>query len=75
VERKSWSPVIIAGVMLGAGLGALLALILIRRRREDGAGVGEIPWRDLLTLIGPIVVLARRLVEISRRQMIELERR
>jgi MYXO-CTERM domain-containing protein len=76
VERRSWSPVIIVGVMLGAGLGALLALILIRRRRRDeGTGLAELPWRDLLTLIGPIVMLARRLIEISRRQMIELEKR
>jgi len=76
VERRSWSPVIIVGVILGAGLGAVLALILIRRRvREERAGLAEIPWRDLLALIGPLVVLARRLIEISRRQMIELEKR
>lgn len=76
MERRSWSPLIVGGMVLGAALGAIVALVMIRRRRSEGSmGLGAIPWRDLLTLLGPVVMLARRLTEISRRQMIELEKR
>ena len=75
MERKGWSPLIILGIVLGAALGGILALLLIRRRRGGDMSLGGVPWRDLIALVSPLVVLARRLIEISRREMIELENR
>jgi hypothetical protein len=72
VERRSWSPGIVAGIVLGASLGALAAIVLLRRwRRGTELRLTDIPWRDVMTLVGPIVMLARRLVELSRREWIE----
>ena len=75
MERKGWSPLIVLGIGLGAALGGILALLLIRRRRGGDLSFGDVPWRDLIALVSPLVVLARRLIEISRREMIELENR
>jgi hypothetical protein len=63
--------VTVAGAALGASLGALIAIVLFRRwmRRPDLGATG-IPWRDVMTLVGPIVVLIRRLMEMSRSELV-----
>jgi hypothetical protein len=72
VERRTWSPGIVLGIMLGASLGALAAVALLRRRRRGSElRWTDIPWRDVITLVGPIVMLVRRLVELSRRELVE----
>ncbi len=72
MERRSWSPGIVLGIVLGASLGALAAIALLRRRRRGTElRLTDIPWRDVMTLVGPIVMLVRRLVELSRREWIE----
>lgn len=61
-------------VVLGATMGAVLALVLVSRwRRGRQSGFGEIPWRELITLIGPIVALTRRLIEMTRKELTEFE--
>ncbi len=70
--RRSWSPGIVVGIVLGGSLGALAAIALLRRwRRGSELRVTDIPWRDVITLVGPVVVLTRRLVELSRREWAE----
>jgi hypothetical protein len=72
MERRSWRPGIVVGVVLGASLGALVAIALLRRwRRGTELRLTDIPWREVMTLVGPVVVLARRLVELSRRELVE----
>jgi hypothetical protein len=72
MERRRWNPVIMVGIVLGASLGAAAAVALLRRRRRGGdLSVRDIPWRDVITLIGPIIALTRRLVEMSRRELVE----
>ena len=72
MERRGWNPAILVGIALGASLGAIGAIMLLRRwRRGSALPAWDIPWRDVITLIGPIVALTRRLVEISRRELAE----
>jgi hypothetical protein len=74
VEDRNWNPVGLLVLVGGAALGVIVALVLFRRwRRGSGSGIRDIPWRDVITLIGPIVALARGLLEIRRRQVDELE--
>jgi hypothetical protein len=72
MERKGWNPAIMLGIVVGASLGALAAISLLRRwRRGDGLSIRDIPWRDVITLVGPLITLTRRLVEMSRRELVE----
>jgi hypothetical protein len=60
------------GIVVGASLGALAAIALLRRwRRGSELRLTDIPWRDVITLVGPVVMLVRRLVELSRRELVE----
>lgn len=70
MSRKTWNPVILLGIVLGASLGGIIALILIRRSKESTPlGLRDIPWRDLILLSGPIIALVRRLMQMSRREL------
>ncbi len=71
MKTKGWNPVVLAGILLGASLGGILALIIVRQRSKDGPGLGfrEVPWRDLIKLFGPIFALGRQLLEMSRREV------
>ena len=61
---------ILTGLLIGASLGAVVALILVRRFREGAdLSLGEVSWRDLTKLIGPAFALGRQLLEMSRRQI------
>jgi hypothetical protein len=72
MERRAWNPAVLVGIALGASLGAIGAIALLRRwRRGSRLSARDIPWRDVITLIGPIVALTRRLVEMSRRELAE----
>ena len=72
MERRGWNPAIMVGIVLGASLGAIAAVALLRRwRRRSGLYARDIPWREVITLIGPLVALTRRLVEMSRRELVE----
>jgi hypothetical protein len=72
MERRGWSPAIMVGIVLGASLGAIAGVALLRRwRRGSGLSARDIPWREVITLIGPFVALTRRLVEMSRRELAE----
>jgi uncharacterized membrane protein YeaQ/YmgE (transglycosylase-associated protein family) len=72
VERRSWSPGILVGMVLGASLGALVVVALLRRwRRGTELRLTDIPWRDVISVVGPIVVLVRRLVELSRKELVD----
>ncbi|MCJ7620717.1 MAG: hypothetical protein MUP64_10940 [Anaerolineae bacterium] len=72
MERRGWNPAIMVGIVLGASLGAIAAVALLRRwRRGSGLSARDIPWREVITLIGPFVALTRRLVEMSRRELVE----
>jgi hypothetical protein len=76
VKTRSWNPVILLGIVLGASLGAIAALLLLRRsRRGAELGLRDIPWREMMTLMGPIVALSRRLIEMSRRELAERDLR
>ncbi len=71
MNTRSWSPAILLGIVLGASLGAVAALVLLRRsRRGTELGLRDIPWREVMTLMGPIVALSRRLIEMSRRELV-----
>jgi hypothetical protein len=71
VKTRNWNPAILLGIGLGASLGAVAALVLLRRsRRGPELGLRDIPWRELMTLMGPIVALSRRLIEMSRRELV-----
>jgi hypothetical protein len=71
VKTRNWNPAILLGIVLGASLGAIAALVLLRRsRRGSELGLRDIPWRELMTLMGPIVALSRRLIEMSRRELV-----
>lgn len=70
MSRKTWNPVILLGTVLGASLGGIIALILIRRSRQNTPlGLRDIPWRDLILLSGPIIALVRGLIQMSRREL------
>jgi hypothetical protein len=72
MERRGWNPAILVGIVLGASLGAIAAVALLRQwKRGSGLSARGIPWRDIITLIGPIIALTRRLVEMSRRELVE----
>ena len=72
MESRGSNPVVLVGIVLGASLGAIAAVALLRRwRRGSGLSARDIPWREVMTLIGPLVALTRRLVEISRRELVE----
>jgi hypothetical protein len=71
VKTRGWNPAILLGIILGASLGAVAALVLLRRsRRGAELGLRDIPWREVMTLMGPIVALSRRLIEMSRRELV-----
>jgi hypothetical protein len=75
MTKNKLNPVALIAVVLGGATGAVLSLILVRRwRRGREAGFGDIPWRELVTLVGPIIALTRRLVEMTRRELIEFDR-
>jgi hypothetical protein len=70
VKTRSWNPAILLGIVLGASLGAMAALVLLRRsRRGTELGLRDIPWREVMTLMGPIIALSRRLMEMSKREL------
>ena len=70
MSRKTWNPAILLGIVLGASLGGIIALILIRRSKQSAPlGLRDIPWRDLILLSGPIIALVRRLIQMSRREL------
>ncbi len=70
MSRKTWNPAILLGIVLGASLGGIIALILIRRSKQSTPlGLRDIPWRDLILLSGPIIALVRRLIQMSRREL------
>jgi hypothetical protein len=72
VNTRTLNPAVLLGMTLGASLGAVAAIILLRRwRRGTELGLRDIPWREALTLLGPIVALTRRLIEMSRRELVE----
>jgi hypothetical protein len=72
VKTRRWNPIIVLGIVLGASLDAIAALVLLRRsRRAAELGLRDIPWREMMTLMGPIVALSRRLMEMSRRELAE----
>ncbi len=71
MKTKGWNPAVLAGILLGASLGGIVALIVVRQRSKDGPGFAfkEVPWRDLMKLIGPAFALGRQLVQMSRREV------
>jgi hypothetical protein len=70
VESRDRNLTILMGVLLGASLGAMVALILVRRSREGAKlSLREVSWRDLMKLIGPIFAVGRQLLEMSRREI------
>lgn len=70
MSRKTWNPAILLGIVLGASLGGIIALILIRRSKQSTPlGLRDIPWRDLILLSGPIIALVRRLIQMSRTEL------
>jgi hypothetical protein len=72
MERRGWHPAIMVGIVLGASLGAIAAVALLRGwRRGSRLSAMDIPWRDVITLIGPIIALTRRLVKMSRKELVE----
>jgi hypothetical protein len=72
VERRSWNPAIIAGVTLGAVLGAIAAVLLLRKwRRGTDVYLTDIRWSDVIALVGPIVAVSRWLIQMSRRELVE----
>ncbi|NIN70070.1 MAG: hypothetical protein GTO63_36390 [Anaerolineae bacterium] len=69
MSRKTWNPAVVLGIVLGASLGGIIALVLIRRSKQSTPlGPRDIPWRDLILLSGPIIALVRRLIQMSRRE-------
>lgn len=69
MKMRDWNPTILLGIMLGASLGAIIALIVIRRSEDrSSVGIREIPWRDVMLLSGPTIALTRRLLQMSRRE-------
>lgn len=74
MKRRGWNPTIVVGMVLGACLGGIVALILVRRyRQRAGFGLREVPWRELMQVSGPFLALGRWLLEISRREISELD--
>jgi hypothetical protein len=71
MKTKGWNLPILLGILLGASLGGIVAFVIVHRRSEEGAGlgVGEVRWRDLIGLIGPVFALGRQLLEIGRREV------
>jgi len=74
VKTKGWNPAILMGIVLGASVGGIVALILLRRSRQRAhLGPRDIPWRDLIKVSAPILALVRRLIELTRRELPELD--
>ena len=72
MERRSWNPAILAGVTMGAFLGAIAAVLLLRRwRRGTDVYLTDIRWSDVIALVGPIVAVSRWLIQMSRRELVE----
>jgi hypothetical protein len=70
MTRRTWNPAILLGIVLGASLGAIVAVMLLRRsRRGDQLGLRDLPWRDLILLSGSLMALVRRLIQMSRREL------
>ena len=71
MERRGWNPAILAGVTLGAFLGLIAAVLLLRsRRRETDVYLTDIR-SDVIAVIGPVVAVTRWLIEMSRRELVE----
>ncbi len=69
MKTRDWNPAILLGIVLGASLGGIIAVILIRRSEDrPSVGLREMPWRDVVTLSGPTITLTRRLLQMSRRE-------
>ena len=74
MKTKGWNPAVLMGIMLGASVGGIAAVILLRRSRQKArVGLRDIPWTDLVKLSAPILALARRLIELTRRELPELD--
>ena len=72
MERRTWNPAILMGIALGGLLGAITAVLLVRRwRRGTDVYLTDIRWSDVIALVGPVLAVTRRLVEISRRELTE----
>ncbi len=70
MTRRTWNPAILLGIVLGASLGGIIALVLLRRsRRTYPLGLRDLPWRDLILLSGSVIALVRRLIQMSRREL------
>lgn len=70
MTRRTWNPAILLAIVLGASLGGIIAVMLLRRsRRSDALGLRDLPWRDLILLSGSIIAFVRRLIQLSRREL------
>ncbi len=70
MTRRTWNPAILLGIVLGASLGGIIAVMLLRRsRRSAPLGLRDLPWRDLVLLSGSIIALLRRLIQMSSREL------
>lgn len=75
MKRRSLNPAVVMGIVLGASLGGIIAVMLMRRsKRARGVGLREIPWKDIVVLSGPVIALSRRLLEMSRREVAQIDR-
>ena len=57
---------------MGAFLGAIAAVLLLRRWRwGTDVYLTDIRWSDVIALVGPIVAVSRWLIQMSRRELVE----
>lgn len=67
MKPRSSTLAMLMGVLLGASVGGIIALVFFRRfKGERRISLMEVPWRELIRLIGPIVFLGRQLLELSK---------
>jgi hypothetical protein len=68
MKLKDRNLIMLIGIVLGALLGGIVALVFLRRSKEGGRlGLEDVSWRDLIGLIGPILALGRHFSKMSRR--------
>lgn len=68
MKLKSSSLAVLMGMLLGASVGGTIAVVILRRSKgERRVGLTEVPWKELIRLIGPIVYLGRQLLRLSSR--------